>query len=341
MALTLTKIDATFNDNFGTMGGKMRAVVRTAGGVTPGNFAAAPADTVSLTSSMASGEFGSGTKATFNNSSGAITIDGNKLDLKGIANPLTERGIKVQLHNGGINVYTTDGTGYRLNSDGTQDKDANGSVKVADQAFDAVAGALIINNGNATGLGGSGINDGGDGVDMLINRQENAVIDAGKGNDTIFNFAKKVDTIKGGDGNDSIFSVGLSAGAIQGFGASADETGADYVKIISSMTGGDINMGKGKNIIDAAGVALSEVGISDVAKATSTALLAKSITNGVSKAVNIGALDSAVDVSTLAADLKFGDGKNSLVADTVKGVTITSGGTNAFSLKTVSDAAVS
>jgi hypothetical protein len=88
-------------------------------------------------------------------------------------------------------------------------------------------------------------------------------------------------------------------------------------------------------------VALSEVGISDAANATSTALVAKSITNGVSKAVNIGAAQAAVAVSTLAANLTLGAGKNSLVADTVKGVTITSAGINAFSLKNVSDAAVS
>ncbi|MDL2272446.1 hypothetical protein LJC23_05375 [Desulfovibrio sp. OttesenSCG-928-I05] len=189
----------------------------------------------------------------------------------------------------------------------------------------------VINANGAMPLMGSSGND------VIINRQNGPVdrsssltnINAGSGDDIIFNFGKNIVSLEGGGGNDAIFSVGLTSGAITA-GSSAGDA---YVKLINSMTGGSISLGKGRNVIDAKGATLTNTSIADGGDGTtSTALRAKGITGG---SVNLGATMTGVDLGTLSSSLTLGAGGNSLVADSVLNATIISTGTDSYQLKNI------
>ena len=282
----------------------------------------------SVTTTLNDGH-GALTYISFSNSSGAITWNGNALNLKGFANTLKDDIVVKNGSDGVIDVYNlSTGQKLTLNKDGTrQMKDGapdpaaiqNGSFTAADLS----TGLFINNRGGATKSG----NDN----DIIINRQADALINAGQGDDKIFNFAATAVKLDGGGGNDSVYSVGLSTNA------AIDVSGGNsYVKLYGNMTGGSIKLGSGTNFVDAAGYTLAGVSITDDPNSLASAIVAKTVSSR--SQITVHAAMAAVDVSLLASSqVNFGSGANSLVADKITGKasdqsSITSQGTNTYKI---------
>lgn len=269
---------------------------------------------------------------TFNNSSGAITWNGKALNLKGIADPLSERTLILQWDetSQSINVFRGDDkNGFRLTADGSQVFHADGHLDLHSVAKDKDAASLIINNANMENA-----SNGGAGNDVIINRQNTGTISAGGGDDMIFNFGKGAVSLQGDAGNDAIFSVATTGATIDG------GEGDSYIKLAGKMAEGALTMGAGKNIIDATGMSILNTSIT--AGGSSTALIAKDITStDPAKAITLNSAMVGVDVGTLGASLTLGTGINSVAADNVVGqdaankITITSKGTDSFQFKTL------
>ncbi|SBV92035.1 exported hypothetical protein [uncultured delta proteobacterium] len=325
----------------GTNASTFRMVRRDAGSGDSANFSA---EALNLSTANKNAKFTASTMSveveghtfTFNNSTGAMTWDGKKLDfsnfdrIQTFANPLAYD-LTFQLNSAAneLAVYSSGAMSHAFNATtGAQVKSGMG-WEIATGVLDRTKAMIVLNNRNqGTWVGGSlsGPN-GGTGNDVIINRKEGTSITGGGGNDQIFNFAKTVGTLDGGTGSDAIYSVGLSAGAI-----TAGSDGSDaYVGLVGVMNGGSVTVGKGKNIIEAAGATLNNISITDGGAGTkSTALMAKIVNGGV---LNLGADATGLDVGTLNSNVTLGAGANSLVADKVTGVTVTSSGNDSFQFK--------
>lgn len=284
-----------------------------------------PFDPVTFTATTASAKLGFDTVG-FNSSNGAVTWNGKLLNLSGIGDAKTEDLI-FQKEGTGINVYNG-ANSFRLNFDGTQVKNPDGSLSPASGPLDASKAALYINNVASSVTGGTG-------NDVLINRKEGASIAGGTGNDKIFNFAKTVGTLDGGAGENSIYTVGLTSGTVDTGSTSTEDA---YVRVLGNMSGGTIKVGLGDNTIDASGASLSGVTITDGgAAAKSTDLVATSISGG---SVTLLGDKAGVKVTTLDSDITFGDGTNSLIADVAKNKTITSTGTASYQVRVLDGATI-
>lgn len=261
----------------------------------------------------------------YNKDTGAVTFNGQKLNLTGIADGKADD-LVFQKDGGFINVYkggATPGT-FRLYVDGTQVKNEDGSIKEATKAsVDGNVSALYLNH--AAG--------GGAGDDVIINTKETAV-SGGAGNDKIFNYAAGATSIDGGAGKNSIYTVGLSGTATITTGTGTED---GYLKIIGNMAGGTINLGKGNNEIDATGYSLNNVSINDDVASKSTFIMAKSISG--SGTVKLQAEETGLKVSTLESNLEFGTGKNALIADVVKG-NIVDKGAGSYEIKIMDGATI-
>ena len=283
------------------------------------------------------GAGGEGTIVSFSNSSGAITWGGNTLNLKGFANALKDDLVVNQSDNGDLVVYNlSTSKKITLNWDGTQ-KTVDGkldpaSIVESTVTADSLSGGLFINN---RGLARTSSSE----DDILINRMADAELNAGLGNDKIFNFAASASSISGGGGDaDAIFSVGLTDAA------DIDLSGSSgYLKLLGNMKGGTVNLGGGQNYVDAAGRTLTNVSISDSASAEASVVVANVITgNNQSSSVKLNAGLTALDVKQLtSSSVTFGKGENSLVADKITGTTtnqsqINSTGTNTYQVGSVS-----
>lgn len=261
----------------------------------------------------------------YNNTTGVVTWNGQKLNLTGIGNPATDD-MTFQKAGAYINVYKGSDS-YRLNLvDGSQVKDANGDVMAASRTLSSTEGALFINKAsNGTG---------GDGDDVIINTLANATIDGGKGKDKIFNFATSVTSITGGEGENYIYTVGLTAGTI----TTGTDTAGSNLKIVGNMTGGTINLGKGDNEVDATGYSLSNVTVNTDAASKNT-ITAKDVSG--TNAWKLLGTENTLTVSTLdltgTTGLEFGTGENNLTASLAKG-TITDKGKGTHTIKTMDGA---
>lgn len=274
----------------------------------------------------------------FNNKTGAVTWNGNTLNLSGFANTLKDD-VVIKNNNGMIDVYNlTTGKKMTLNADGTKqmlDGKADPAAIVDDSSESAsLSTALFINNrGKAASAG--------DANDIMINRQAYASIDAGGGDDKIFNFAATAMYLDGGGGNDSVYSVGLTSNAT----IDVSVNGNGYVKLLGNMKGGSILLGSEQNFVDASGYTLSGVSISDTAGAKASAVIAKQIIGR--SDITLGAAQAAVDTQLLqSSSVAFGSGANSLVASKVTGtatnkVIITGSGVNTYKLGAVTHANIS
>jgi hypothetical protein len=257
---------------------------------------------------------GNETRISFNNKTGAVTWGGNTLNLKNFANALKDDLVVKQAADGKIEVYNlSTQQKITLTDKGAQqlegDKLDPASVTEFAGAASSLSTGLFINN---TGLAKTASG----GNDVVINRQVDASINAGLGDDKIFNFAATAGALNGGGGNDAVYSVGLT------HATDIDVSEGDsYVKLLGNMNGGSISLGKGQNLVDAAGRTLTNVSIYDSAEAEASAVIAKTITgNPDSSTVSLQGALTALDVSQLTSStVDFGQGKNSLVADKITG----------------------
>lgn len=285
----------------------------------------------SVTTTLNDGS-GNLTYISFNNSTGAITWNGNTLDLKGFADTRKDD-IVVKNNGANIEVYNLS-TNQKLvlNDDGTR-KLVDGKpdpAAITSGNFTAAAlsiGLFINNRGKAANTG--------NGNDIIINRQADALINAGAGDDKIFNFAATAVKLDGGGGNDSVYSMALTTNT------KIDVSGGNgYVKLYGAMTGGSITLGSGVNFVDAAGQTLAGVKISDGVGALATAIVAKTISSR--SQITVQAAQAAVDAGLLASSsINFGSGANSLVVNQISGTatdksSITSAGTNTYKIGTMS-----
>ena len=279
---------------------------------------------------------GTPTAVTYNNSNGSVTWNGCTLDLSGFANTRSDD-VVIKNNNGYIEVYNlSTNKKMTLNANGTKitvggKVDASSIVDDYSEAANLSTALFINNKGKAAHTG--------DDNDIIINRQANAAIDAGLGNDKIFNFASTAVTLDGGGGNDSVYTVG-----VKGTNIDVSQGGNGYVKLLGSMTGGVINLGTGQNYVDARGQTLSGVTIRDSAGAGASAVHAKTITN--KSSIILNAARTAIDATTLiSSSITLGTGANSLVIDRITGkatdkAAITSSGVNTYKFGTVSHAVI-
>ena len=343
------EVNAIYNQKYtapsSSIYARLRAVTRTANGAQGSGETASFSETAlsalntqiahndkisssNVTTTLNDGS-GSLSYISFNNSSGAITWNGNTLDLKGFANTLKDDIVVKNGENGLIDVYNlSTGQKLTLNKDGTrQMKDGapdpaaiqNGNFKAADLSI----GLFINNRGEAANTG--------NGNDIIINRQADALVNAGQGDDKIFNFAATAVKLDGGGGNDSVYSVGLTTNTI------IDVSGGNsYVKLYGNMAGGNIKLGSGTNFVDASGYTLAGVSITDDPNSLASAIVAKTISSR--SQITVHAAMAAVDVNQLSSSqINFGSGANSLVADKITGKateqsSITSQGTNTYKI---------
>ena len=348
MMKTIGIYDKSFAAPSNVLGASLRAATRSEGGDDAASFSGqslaklnnqiAKGDRFTSSSVYTTLNDGSGneTSIIFDNKTGAVTWNGNRLNLTGFANALQDD-LAIKNKDGFIEVYNlSTGKKLKLNADGTQIKvdgklDPESITEDNTPANDLSIALFINNRGKAAATG--------DQNDVIINRQASAKINAGDGDDKIFNFASTASKLEGGDGNDSIYSVGLS------LSATVDVSGGNgYVKLIGGMAGGQINLGKGVNLVDASGQTLRGVEISDAAGAESSAVIAASLTSR--SKVTLNAAQAAVDVKLLSSsDIAFGTGANSLVADKITGAkteksNISSKGINTYKLGAVNFAKI-
>lgn len=271
------------------------------------------------------------TRIAFNNTNGTITWNGNNLNLKNFANPLKDD-LVVKNAGGMIEVYNlSTQQKITLKADGTQQtvggKLDGSSIEEFTGTAASLSSGLYINNRGLAATSSAG-------NDILINRQADAILNAGLGDDKIFNFAATADALNGGGGNDAVYSVGLTQAADINV-----SSGDGYVKLLGDMKGGTISLGGGQNYVDATGRTLTGVTVSDSSAAEASVVVAKTITG--SSTVSLNAALTALDVTQLTSStVAFGLGVNSLMADKITGTegsrtTISSRGTNTYQVGTV------
>ncbi len=296
-------------------------------------------DSSSFSTAAVTTKLGTIDTVNYDNKTGVITFNGQKLDLTGIGDAKTDT-LTFQKDGMFINVYKGSES-YRLNySDGKQVKQADGvTLETATKALDNTKSALYIN-----GSGGAG-------SDVIINTKAGTVAGGG-GKDKIFNFAEGA-TIQSGNGDTFIYSVGLGSGGSITTGAGDNNikitsamsggnitTGAgdNNITLVGNMTGGTVKFGAGKNQLDATGYALSGVTIEDVASTKLSSVTAKSLATSTVKLLGEETSVKATTVDT-GNNITFGDGENSLVATTVKAGT-TMKGAGSYQIATMDGATI-
>lgn len=229
-----------------------------------------------------------------------IVWNGKALDLKGLDGiNATKDNLAFQVSGSYINVYNTaTNTGYQLNSDGSQAKNDDGTLKAITGSFDDTKSVLLLNNSGSSVAGGSA-------GDVIINRAQNASVSSGAGDDKVFNFASNASITSGADGAE-VYTTGLNGGTI-------DLSAADgaYVNIAKgNMTGGSIKLSAGVNTVDAGNSTLKNVTVSDLAGG-STTLTAKALSGGA--ITTLGLADITVNGSVSGSAITTGDGDDSVV----------------------------